>query len=633
LRSPVEEIASIKQKIEQHLTGEADIKLGAGGIRDIEFIVQALMLINAGKNSVLAHNNSLQALNALGTTGLLSSKEKTDLEEAYCFLRKVEHRLQLLHGLQTHSLPETNSELLSLARRMKYRSTKKLLEELNRHREKVRKIFYTVFYTQNDLRRSEDKDGSIGIRTNELMDLKRFRFKELETAHRNFNIISEVLTKFCDLKTLVPLLNALRKFRAPDWGLQNFSMLATSIPIQRTLFVTLLNPKLLEIFAFITSRSRRLTMLLAKEPLLFESLVSQPDELINGNMRWDFLLDSDSIRFKYFSQFTIILQNFFQSLSIRKTAHQLSDVAETILRRKSDEAYNLVFTEKEGFPIAIVAMGKFGGRELSLDSDLDLVFIYDKCDAIKKNLDFQSLAENFSRAVLKNMVSTDRKIYDVDVRLRPEGRNAPLASDIEYLHSYIQGRALLWEKQALLRARVVWGNEELIDKFNRLVQEVLYVDPLPEQWREEIQLMREKIKDERRSTKIKMFDLKTDQGGLIDVEFIVQSLQLIAGRKEIGVRTSNTFEAIDELGKNKVLGTSDAKILARNYKWLRNLELLINLNSEEKLFAWPQSEPLASVIAVGMGEDNKRDLGIQISQIRKQNRRIYSKIISQNIKK
>jgi glutamine synthetase adenylyltransferase len=87
------------------------------------------------------------------------------------------------------------------------------------------------------------------------------------------------------------------------------------------------------------------------------------------------------------------------------------------------------------------------------------------------------------------------------------------------------------------------------------------------------------------------------------------------------------------LGKNKVLGTSDAKILARNYKWLRNLELLINLNSEEKLFAWPQSEPLASVIAVGMGEDNKRDLGIQISQIRKQNRRIYSKIISQNIKK
>lgn len=622
-RSPVEEIAAIKEKIEKHIAGEENIKLGVGGIRDIEFVVQALQLLNAGSAPALVQNNSLRALEILSTTGFLSDKEAKDLENAYRFLRKVEHRLQLLYGLQTHSLPETSPELLSLAKRLGYSSKDKFIRELEQHRHKVRRVFRSVFYPE-----SLDRKKRRGILDNEFaIHFKRTGFKNPEIARKNLQIVFDILPQSRESLTLRTLLSALKEYKAADWGLQNFVVLTSSEPIRRTLTAALSNPKAIKLIVCIATRSRRMATLLANEPLLFESLVSQPEELINGDMQWNFLIDSDPIRFKLFTQFTIILQWLTRKRSVQDTTCRLSDVAQKILTHMADEVYATMFAQQERFPISIVAMGKLGGRELSLDSDLDVVFIFDAKNAGEQQTVAQSTAEKFARSVLKKVASESGKVYDVDVRLRPEGKNAPLTSDIDYLSSYLKHRALLWERQALIRARVLWGDTKLSEKINGLLQDAVYSNPLPSDWENEIQLMRQKIEEERKRTKEETVDLKTGAGGILDVEFAVQVFQLNIGRNEIDVRTPNTYEAIGMLKKHKMLKGSEAKMLAINYDQLRCLELLLGLNSEGKGFAWPPPEQTLPALAAGMGQSRLQALKSQVSLLRKKNRQLYSKIM------
>jgi glutamate-ammonia-ligase adenylyltransferase len=632
-RSPVEEIASIKRKIEKRVEGEENVKLGAGGIRDIEFVVQVLELINAGKNPALAQNNSLRAIEALNRSGFLAGKEKEDLEIAYRFLRKVEHRLQLLHGLQTHSLPETPSELLSLAKRLGYGSAEEFIAELNLHRRKVRDIFYSVFSPaesqgggEKDAKKKEGDDG-----VNEA-GLKRLGFKNIERALHNIDAVFEHLPRLREPPKLDAFLRALEQFGAPDWALQNLVSLVESEPIQRTLSVAVSNSKLIELLVRIAARSKRMTTMLAREPLLFESLVSQPEELVGDAGVWNFLMDSDRARFKRFSEFAILLLWLMQTITVREATRKLSESALSFFRRVADEAYSELIGGKNSIPVAVVALGKLGGREIAIDSDLDLVFIVDAKSAGEAQAAVQSSAERYARSVLAKVTSESGRIYDIDVRLRPEGKNAPLISDLEYLRTYFAQRASLWERQALLRARVVWGNKDLAKKIEEFLTKATYIDPLPPRWRDEMRSMRKKIEEERDKAGHGSVDLKTGPGGLLDVEFIVQMLQLETGRDCAEIRTSNTFEGIEALARHGVLGASEAKQLAENYERLRSLELLLKLNSEEKGFSWPQRGELAAVLFAGMaavGPLKRRD---PVPALCAENRRIFDAVFARREK-
>jgi glutamate-ammonia-ligase adenylyltransferase len=629
VRSPLEEIASIKQKIEKRIEGEENVKLGAGGIRDVEFIVQVLELLNAGNNPALAQNNSLRAIEVLGRTGFFSKKEKGSLEVAYRFLRKVEHRLQLLHGLQTHSLPETSSELLSLARRLGYKSSEKFVAELNVHRRKVRDVFRSVFSPaesregrEKDIKRKKEAAG-VGA-----AGLKRIGFKNIDNATQNFDAVFESLPRLREPSTLEAFLHALKQFGAPDWALQNLIVLTESEPIQRTLTVALLSSRLVELIVRIAARSRRMTTMLAREPLLFESLVSQPEELVSGAMEWKFLMDSDRARYKRFSEFTILLSWLAQNITVREATSRLSEVALSIFRRVADEVYSDMFDCGSPNPIAVVALGKLGGQEISVDSDLDIVFIVDATSAGEAHAEVQSSAERYARSVLGKITSENEKIYDIDVRLRPEGRNAPLISDLEYLRAYFRQRASLWERQALLRARIIWGTKDLAEKIGEFLPDAAFLHPLPNRWRDEMKRMRQRIEEERDRSNEESVDLKTGMGGLLDVEFIVQMLQLEIGRGKPEVRTSNTLEAIEALRRCGALESSEAKKLTFNYMQLRSLELLLRLNSKEKGFAWPQQGDLAAALSAGMAEAGFHERRDFIRSICAENRQIYNAVFA-----
>jgi len=606
LSSPLEEIREMKMRIEQHADQTSNIKLGEGGIRDIEFIVQALLLIGGGENDELKQPNTLLGLQRLSDKKRIGKADAATLIRSYQFFRILEHRLQLLHGTQTHSIPKTQAETALLARRLGFSSARPLTRKINHERKAVRKIFDAVFQD----RKTGKTRRTAGISVPASIQLQRFGFKDVAAAEKTVVFLSRELPPFRDAGVRHNTLAMLKKFRAPDWGLANFALLAGADSLRRTLIQILGKPELLEMLVHVSSRSKMMMELLSREPLLFETLAGQPEELFSKRRSWEFLLEHDVARFKSYNEFKILLPFLIGESEIDSTTRELSQLAEFLLER---EFSSIVQSEHMG----LVAMGKLGGSEITIRSDLDLLVLYDK-DSLQSDA-----AERAAKELAGRLAG--HKAYDADFRLRPEGKNAPLATEIHYYENYLLGRASLWERQSLTKARFLCGSKSLGERFRKTVEANAFDASLPKQWQKEILRMRSKMEKERSA---KEPDLKMGKGGLVDLEFALQVLQLRHAGKKTSLKVQNSIETVGALGRERILSKSDVFGLERNIRLMRTLETLIRLNAEKGDFVLPGSESQLRVVSAFLRMRSSRELKEKVHSTQKLNRSLLRRALS-----
>jgi glutamate-ammonia-ligase adenylyltransferase len=607
--SPIEEIATIKSRIESRLEAGTNIKLGSGGIRDIEFVVQALQLLNGGGNPELQTESTLRALANLSVAGLLKSAEAEGLQRAYAFLRTAEDRLQLLHGLQEHSLPESAEEKRILAKQLGYSTVKSFEKELSQHQRNIRNVYSAVF--------GSSLPGNGGVDGPEaLVSQREFAavgFVEPFSASKNLNALLAEIPALRPKERLSGFLKSVRRGGAPDRCLDHLCLLLASAPIKRALAQAAANESALELIMLLASRSSKNVTLLSREPLLFEALVGRSEDLLGRGFGWSFLKSNDLPRYKQFNEFKVVLRFLAGETSVRALTEELSDLADDVLRFAFERSRESI-PECGRTPIAILGMGKLGGRELSVGSDLDLVLLYrDDGGAVS------SRAVNALGRTLRQFLEG---VYVVDFRLRPEGRNAPLATEVNYYHQYLSDRASLWERQALLKTRFLAGDREFGTATVGTFRQFICTTNLPASWKREIAAMRKRMAVERSKRNSKA-DLKVGVGGLVDLEFLVQSMQLRFGRQLAEAMQTNTFDMISILGAAGFLKKKVALRIADNLSFMRALEASIRLNAETQDFVLPAEPARLRLIAASMQLNSVHELKASVQKVRTENRSLF----------
>jgi [glutamine synthetase] adenylyltransferase / [glutamine synthetase]-adenylyl-L-tyrosine phosphorylase len=583
-RSPtpdlLEEIANIKHRIERDVVGpeklDRDVKLGRGGIRDIEFVVQTLQLIHGARNPFLQEPSMLKALRALRELDLLAPDEVLALDNAYRFLRRVEHRLQIEAEQQTHTVPDEPEPLSRLARSLRFTSATDFTASLHNRMGSVRPIFQRII--------SENPAQSAKITVEFFKDANRAEkaLIALERGAASFHVGTRTRQIFQRLRPI--LLDRISKAADPDATLNQFLRFVESYGLRSLLFELLVtNPKLLELVVKTFDASRFAGDLLIRRPQLLEDITRDPtfDEArsVPENLRRLESLGAsannlDPIRaYRQRQLLRIILRDVLGLVKPAGTFVELSDVAEACL----------VFVAKllASEQLTIIALGKFGGREISYGADLDVLFIGEDVRA----------AQNLMFAMAQP--TAEGNIWALDARLRPEGEKGPVVCSLNTLESYYSGRAQVWELQALTRARPVSG--PLQNEFMAIAKTA---------WRRacqdaglfmKIDDMVQRIRRERGSGS-DFRDLKTGVGGIIEAEFLVQASQMRANIWE-----QNWERAVDELHQCGHLDKSDVAKLKDSYAFLRRCEVVLRRYDNRSISMLPSDPDEQRKFAIRLG--------------------------------
>src|SRR2546430_2088737 len=508
----LDEIASIKRRIERDIVGadklERDVKLGRGGIREIEFIVQTLQLIHGARHPFLQEPGMLKALRGLRQLDLLPREEVLTCDNTYRFLRRVEHRLQIEAEQQTHIVPREAEALRRLALSLRFSSSEDFTAALQERMRAVRPIFQRIISktpaTPAELLGTSDLEI--------FSDQKRAAkaFTDLAQSAAGFHIAPRTRQIFGKLRPV--LIGWLAKAADPDATLNQFVRFVEAYGL-RSLFFELLvaNPRLLELLLKTLDASRFAGELVIRRPQLLEDITRDPafdqTRSVAENLQ---RLDAfganannlDPIRaYRQRQLLRIILREVLGLATPAATCIELSDLAEACLL----SAVRLLGADQ----ITIIALGKFGGREISYGADLDVLFIGDDDRATQKLM--SAMAQP----------TAEGNIWALDARLRPEGEKGPVVCSVETCQWYYTNRARPWELQALTRARPISG--PLQSEFMQIAKSV---------WRRagqnpdlfiRIDEMLERIRRER-GTGSDFLDLKTGRGGIIEAEFFVQAL-------------------------------------------------------------------------------------------------------------
>ena len=579
-RSPtpdlLDEVANIKRRIEREALGtdelDRDVKLGRGGIREIEFVVQTLQFIHGGRHAFLQETSTMKALRALAELELIPQKEVVDLDRAYRFLRQVEHRLQIEAEQQTHTVPRDPVALKRLARSLGFDSANEFSTALKKTMQNVRSIFDRVISSAPaegalpDLRLFKDEKSAV----RSLEDL----LKPTSASH----VAPRTKQIFGKLRPI--LLAQMAEAADPDAVLNQFVRFVEAYGLRGLLFELLAtNPTLLELMIKTLDASRFAGDLLIRRPQLVEEITrdkhfNQPRSIAEHCARLESFGSSatnlDPVRaYRQRQLLRIIMRDVLGVAEASVIFAELSDLAESCL----------TFTNKllSGENVTIVALGKFGGGELSYGADLDVLFVGEETRA----------AQNLVAAVTQP--SSEGTIAALDARLRPDGEKGPLVAPLAAYEFYYRERAQLWEIHALTRARPISG--QLQDACLEMVQRI---------WREvgqqsdlfaKIDHMLERIRRERGSGS-DFLDLKTGTGGMIEAEFLVQALQMRSGIWE-----PNWQRALIALREIKMVSDRDASNATQSYEVLRRTETALrrfeNKNISTLPYAPEEQEKLA----------------------------------------
>ncbi len=649
----IEDMKLMKQKIDASLTrnreGETNLKLGRGGIREIEFFIQALQLVYAGKSARLRERNSLLALNLLAEAKLISDSDQQQLSDAYRFLRTVEHRIQVVQERQTHSLPSKEDELLALSRRCGFLRDNGLLrfrETLELHRRRVAAIYGSLFHNRDEQQQVRPEILFL-LDTKAEPDLVKDmlaerRLEDVDRAYENLAMLrsgptrSNVTERKRRIHAQIAphLLQALLESPDPDMALSHAERFLSVISGRTSCYALLAeNRETSRLLASLFGTSAFLSKILISHPELLESMVAHTyasmakprevmDEELSGLLLQaeDFEERLDVLRRYRNEEFLRIgLNDIHGHLGQGAIAAQLSCLAEVCL----EEAYRLATAELSRFgspcyqsegqshhaDLAIIAMGKLGGGELNYHSDLDIIFIYDHqgmTDGDKQISNHEYFAKLAQKLI--SILSTQTRegyVYKLDTRLRPSGNAGPLVTSLGSFLSYHRTEAQIWERQALAKARVVLGESTLRSSIDAVIRQSVYGVSLEDEGRQEIHRLRMRMENEIARETAGNYNIKTGRGGMVDVEFITQYLQLRYGVHYPELRVQNTVLALKEFLMLGLITPGDAEALTSGYKFLRKLENRLRLLHDHSINDLGGDQRYLDKLARRLGYDSK----------------------------
>ncbi len=525
-----------------------NVKLGPGGIREIEFIAQVFQLIRGGRDRELQIRPTLQVLTQLAQRGILSQEVTQELTAAYDFLRRLEHRLQYVDDAQTHDLPQQPDELERIAHAMTLPDSATLLRQLDEHRTHVSRHFDAVFSDPSDEDHALDDvwAGAQDEASTEQVLIKlgyhdprslTNRLATLQGSNRYRQLPSHIRSR---LDALVPrIIEASASAAWPDNTLTRWLDLLEAIS-RRGAYLALLQqyPQALRRVTDLVSASSWAAQYLTRHPILLDELLDErhlqelPDwaelEAELGarldDLEPDMEQQMDTMReYHHALVFRLLMRDIAGLLTVEHLADHLSALADLILRCTLPVIWQKLNIRHRDQPrFAVIAYGKLGGKELGYASDLDLVFLFD--DDAPEALEVYS---RFARRINTWLSSRTAAgiLFETDLRLRPNGDAGLLVTSLEGFRRYQLENAWVWEHQALTRARFAAGDTELGAAFEAIRCEVLRKPRDLTELRTEVLKMRDKMRDAH-SGKSELFDLKHDSGGLIDVEFLIQYLVL-----------------------------------------------------------------------------------------------------------
>lgn len=536
-------IIQMKKAIEkQH--HEDDVKTFEGGIRDIEFSVQALQLLNGNKIIELRNGNTLDTLEILFWKKLISNSEYVILKEAYIFYRRIEHFLQLMNDTQTHKIPENIDLLKKLSVYIGFHSSEIFIREVDKKRKEVRKIFDSIL--------SVKKDESSLLQDNSII------FKDRIKAEANFNFLKTgkgiVGRKEYDSRT-IELYNKieqylfayLRKCNDPDRVLENFSKVISFSKFPSFWYSEFQNQKYFEQILNICLNSQKsIDLMLSSNNLsdiilsrkVFIKYIENEFENLNTNEILFILSTQFALKLKNWNEVSKTLSNYFTL--------RISKFSSSLIRK---------------YRFFIAGLGSFGSNLMSFSSDVDLIVVADK---IENNFNIQN---DFQELLLK--LKKEFAPIEVDFRLRPEGKKSPLVWDLEHYKKYLESRAQIWEFQSLTKLKFISGDKKLFEKFKiSLLKCVNKLDSLF--IKEEIKKMHTTFMNKNSALQNQICP-KLCKGGLVTIDFIFQAEILMNEKYLIESLNKSYLRTIDLIEKNK----NHFKVLQENYFFLKEIELAI----------------------------------------------------------
>jgi len=627
------EIREMKEKINRDLAGrgagEGHVKLGYGGIREVEFIVQAFQLIYGGRDRWLQQRNTLRALHRLSEKGYITYRDYADLSKAYGSLRELEHRIQIQQGRQTHEIPRAMRERAVLARKMgiEGESPEILSEELltlyRFHTGNVRRVYDQLFSVLPEGASEEEDDIALlleGSASSGALETLRGRgFQMPERAFQNLQGLYQgppfshpSAANRAQMRRVISRLLACGPTLAdPDFALNHLEKFVNTSGLRESLTAMLAErPLLLEHLLSLFASSEFLSSALMQNPELVDLVLEEIDQdrpvrkeelslQLSRNLQ-DASTYEDKLEFlrvfKKAAELRIALRDLQGKADLTEVMESLSDLGDVLL----ESAIGIASEELEaryGLPelssglgrcrFAVIALGKYGGRELSFGSDLDVVFVYEgegeseismpvppgglkREDSIGNQLFFTKLGEKIVQAL--SGVTRMGHVYRLDLRLRPEGEKGPLVVSLETLEEYHRCRAALWEGQSWLKARPAAGDPDFGEIVVSRIQEAWIAKPLAPQAAEDLKEMRQRMEVERVHSDGSGRHIKLGPGGIVDIEFITQYLQLKHGGQDPDLRTPSTLESLRRLARGGYLGPDECCQLQEAYLFLRGLE-------------------------------------------------------------
>jgi len=593
----IEDIHSIKRQIHAY-AGHAkiavaghNIKLGRGGIREIEFFAQTQQLIAGGRDPTLRASGTLGALAALRKRQLISSDAERDLTDAYTFLRRLEHRLQMIDDQQTHALPKIGEGTDHIARFMGYAETAKFEADLLNHLKKVQSHYARLFEREAPLGADSGTLVFTGVENDPetVVTLEKMGFARASDAanvirgwhHGRIRATRSVRARELLTRLTPALLAALARTSDPSAAFAQFDRFLSGLPAGVQLFSLLLaNPELLRLIAGIAGSAPGFAGYLSRHPGVLDALLD-PDFFAGLPTReqLDARLADLLARFPGYEAGLDVTRRFAKEQMFRVGVHVIEGlaraaqagpayaaIAETVvagLQPLVEAEHARAHGRVAGGAFAVVAQGKLGGREMTAASDLDLVFLYTHDQRAtssdgKKPLGateyFTRLAQRFIAAL--TAATAEGLLYNVDMRLRPSGTKGPVAVHADAFAAYHREQAWTWERMALTRARVVSGPDDLRRAAEDLIRQELMRAVEPPRILADACAMREKLQQQfpGRDT----WDLKYAAGGLVDIEFVAQALQLCHAPSKPEVLDQNTVAALEKLRSAGALSATEA---------------------------------------------------------------------------
>ncbi len=661
----IEDIQSIKRQIHAHVGhGEIavaghNIKLGRGGIREIEFFAQTQQLILGGRHPGLRVPTTQGALDALVGEGRVDAEVGEELKADYRYLRTLEHRLQMIEDQQTHTLPSSEVEISHIACFMGYDSAQDFRDGLTGILENVQRHYSRLFESQPDLTSAQGNLVFTGVEEDPetLKTLAAMGFAD--SAHVSGAIrgwhhgriramrsqrARELLTK------LIPaILKALGAAADPDVAFKQFDLFLSNLPSGVQLFsLFLARPQFLDLLAKIVGSTPRLATYLARNPAIMDALLdsdfltSLPPrqkldarfaQLVTGS--YEEVLDA-ARRFTREAIFRVGVQIVEGAARADQAGPALTDIAETViaglLPRVEDEMAASHGRIKGG-GFVVVALGKLGGREMTASSDLDLVFIYDAPPGVEASdgakplsptLYFARMAQRFISALTTPTAAGT--LYEVDMRLRPTGNKGPVAVSLESFAVYHASESWTWEHMALTRGRLVAGTPALCQRVEAEIRRRLTEPRDARAIITDARDMREKMALTFPGANV--WDLKHAPGGLVDIEFIAQTLQLVHAAARPAVLDTNTIGALLMLKGTGALAADDADRLIASARLQHALTQVLRIALDETPKIEEATPGLKTLLTRAAEANSFAEVQQQLAERQGQTREIFNRLLA-----